>query len=75
MTPEELLLFVAPTVASFIFGIAAGYAKWGKFKNIFSAVRKFVDHIDDSIYDDKVTEDEFRKGWVLGRDIIKKLLS
>ena len=35
-------------------------------------IRIFVDSVDDALYDDKVTEDEFRKIWETGKAVVKK---
>ena len=50
---------------------AGGFgAYYSIFRRKLSAIRGFIDAVDDALYDDKVTEEEFRKIWAKGRDIL-----
>ncbi|MEM2697957.1 MAG: hypothetical protein QXF17_01410 [Ignisphaera sp.] len=49
----SLLIAIGGTAASMYF----------YFKSKLHAFRKFVDELDDALYDDKISEDEFRSLW------------
>lgn len=43
------------TVSAFLLG-----NRWQQAKNRLSEIRQLVDAVDDALYDDEVSEDEFR---------------
>ncbi|MFN4337389.1 MAG: hypothetical protein ACK4FV_07460 [Candidatus Nitrosocaldus sp.] len=53
------LTYILPTLAGGVIGIYSYYA----FKKRLHAVRQFLDALDDALYDDKISEEEFRTLW------------
>ena len=47
-------------VATFAVTILATWRHWRKFKTKLKAVREFVDTLDDALYDNSVSEEEYR---------------
>jgi hypothetical protein len=43
--------------------LLASWRYWSRFKAKVSAVRGFVDALDDALKDDKVTEEEYKVLW------------
>jgi hypothetical protein len=50
--------------------VSGGFAIYLIVKYRLHQARKFLDLVDDAIYDDKVSEDEFRAIWEAGKDIV-----
>lgn len=60
MMGVEIYEFVA-VVVSFVTGIIAARAYYGKFKTMFRNVRNCIDAIDNALTDDKVTKEEVKE--------------
>jgi oligoendopeptidase F len=43
--------------------LLASWRYWIRFKAKLTAVREFIDTLDDALKDDKVTEEEYRQLW------------
>lgn len=69
----EILKIGLQIAVPIVVGVAAGVggAYYLLFKKKLSKFRKFVDSLDDAIYDDAVTEAEFRDSWDKFFDLIK----
>lgn len=67
---EQIQPFL-PMLATFLLGLVASIAFWQKLKDKIHALRNFLTTIDDAIYDDVVTEEEFRKIWESAKKIIR----
>lgn len=70
LSPE--LLAIIGTLLSFAIGILSRQAGYQKVKLKFSASKEFLTQVDDALYDDKVTDEEFRKIFDVGKKIIDK---
>ena len=51
----SIIVSAAVTIAAVLLGI-----RWQLAKNKLSEIRKLIDAVDDSLYDDSVSEEEFR---------------
>ena len=65
MNPEVITAIIAV-----VGGITASAVAWAKFKTKFSEIRKFIDTLDDALYDNKVTEKEYQEIWESFKAII-----
>lgn len=70
LTPE--LMGIIATLLSFAIGILLRQPAFQKAKIKISTSRQFLTEIDDALYDNKVTEEEFRKIFDAGKKIIDK---
>lgn len=70
LSPE--LLAIIATLISFAIGILSRQPSYEKAKSKFSQSKEFLVQIDDALYDNKVTEEEFRKIFDAGKKIIDK---
>lgn len=52
--------------------IGFGGAYYLIFKKKLNALREFIDHLDDAVTDDKVTEEEFQKLWSSFKHLVGK---
>ena len=52
--------------------LGVGIGVYVVFKYRLRAIRKFIDSVDDALYDDKVSELEFRAIWANGKAVIAK---
>ncbi len=52
----SIIVSAAVTVAAVLLGI-----RWQLAKNKLSEIRKLIDAVDDALYDDSVSEDEFKE--------------
>lgn len=59
------------TVGIFVASVLAG-AQWQKGKNKLGQVRKLIDAVDDALYDDAVSEAEFRDIFERLNDLVHK---
>jgi len=50
--------------------IAVSLAAWNRFKGKLSQIRKLVDDLDDALYDDKLSEEEYRKIWEYFTEVV-----
>lgn len=55
ITTLQAIAAAVLTIAATLLG-----ARWQRAKNKLSEIRQLVDSVDDAVYDDKVTEEEFR---------------
>jgi hypothetical protein len=55
---DTLLTYISPIIGGVV-GIYSYYA----FKRRLHVVRQFIDTLDDALYDDRISEDEFRSLW------------
>lgn len=60
------------TVISFVVGMLARQPAYQKVKAKFSQSKEFLTHIDDALYDNKVTEEEFRKIFDSGKKLVDR---
>lgn len=65
MTAELVTAIIAIVGA-----IGASLAVWNKFKSKLNQIRKFVDTLDDALYDNKVTEKEYQEIWESFKSIV-----
>lgn len=74
----ESSIFTAETLAtiaviiSFVIGILAKQPAFQKAKGRLSNAREFIIQVDDALYDNKVTEEEFRKIFDAGKKLVDK---
>lgn len=66
----EQIQTLLPFLATFLLGLIGSVVYWQKFKTRLHAVRNFIVTVDDAIYDDTITEDEFRQVWESAKRII-----
>lgn len=59
---DQVLIIVVP-VASLAIGYFVNDLRYKKGKKILGEIRKVMDCVDNAVYDDKVTEEEFRATW------------
>ena len=60
---EQLIYYVVTAVVGILVGKVVTDMRYAKGKKILNELRQFFDHVDDMVYDDKFTEEEFRGGW------------
>jgi hypothetical protein len=60
---EQLIYYVVTAVVGIVVGKFVTDLRYQKGKKILAQLRQLVDHVDDMVYDDKFTEEEFRGGW------------
>jgi len=70
LTPE--ILGIVTVIISFVIGILAKQPAFQKAKSRISHAREFITQIDDALYDNKVTEEEFRKIFDAGKKLVDK---
>jgi len=70
LSPE--VLGIIATIVSFVFGILAKQPQYQKVKSKFSQSKEFLTQIDDALYDNKVTEEEFRKIFDAGKKLVDR---
>jgi oligoendopeptidase F len=58
------------TIVAIVTSLSSGLLAWNKFKSKLHDVRQFIDTLDDALYDDKVTEQEYRAIWELFQKIV-----
>ena len=51
--------------------LLASWAKWGRLKTKIKAVREFVVLLDEALYDDRVTEEEWQQLWEKFKKILE----
>ena len=68
----DLVITIVTIVLPFVIGILSREPWYQKAKMKLSESRQLLDDIDDAVYDDKVTEAEFRKAWDSARRLIQK---
>ncbi|MEM4321094.1 MAG: hypothetical protein QW475_04565 [Candidatus Nitrosocaldus sp.] len=51
--------------------VAASFVYYIRFKRKLKAFREFIDLLDDALYDDRITEEEYRALW----DKFKRLIN
>lgn len=67
----DIIITVAPVIITTIGGIIA-IKKFKGIKNKLSLMRILIDDVDDALYDDKISELEFRKIFQSVRAVIKE---
>ncbi|MEM2101324.1 MAG: hypothetical protein QXS98_05265 [Candidatus Nitrosocaldus sp.] len=55
---DTLLTYISP-----IIGGVVGIYSYYTFKRRLHTVRQFIDTLDDALYDDRISEEEFRSLW------------
>lgn len=58
-------------ILAIVGAIGASLVVWNKFKSRLSQIRKLIDTLDDALYDNKVTEKEYREIWESFKAIIE----
>ena len=66
MTAELVTAIIAVLSA-----IGITFAVWNKFKSKVTEIRKFIDILDDALYDNKVSEKEYQEIWESFKAIIQ----
>ncbi|MCS6768304.1 MAG: hypothetical protein RMJ59_02090 [Candidatus Nitrosocaldus sp.] len=51
--------------------IGMGAYAYYSFKRRLRAIRRFIDTLDDALYDDRISEDEFRALWSKFKAVVK----
>ncbi len=59
----DVIYAILGIIGGSIVGKIATDIRYKKGKKILGEIRKTIDHVDDAVYDDKITEEEFRGGW------------
>jgi len=62
---------VISVVVTFAVVLLASWRYWGRFKAKLKAIREFIDELDDALYDDKISEEEYRKLWEKFKKIVE----
>jgi ABC-type glycerol-3-phosphate transport system permease component len=57
------VLTILSLLFTMVLGWIIGTAPYQKFKKSFDAFSQLMNEVNMALYDDKVTEDEFRKVW------------
>jgi hypothetical protein len=57
------ILTVAALLGTMVLGWVVGNGNYIKFKKGFDAFSLLITEVNSALYDDKVTEEEFRKVW------------
>ena len=57
------IVSILALVATMVIGWVIGTAPYQKFKKSFDAFSQLMNEVNVALYDDKVTEEEFRKVW------------
>jgi hypothetical protein len=70
LSPEMLGVFA--TIISFVVGIIVRHPSYQKAKSTVSYSKEFLTKLDDALYDDKITEDEFRAIFDTGKKIMDR---
>jgi len=70
LSPE--LITLLSTLLSFVIGILARQPAFQKFKSKTKMSKSFIEEIDNALYDDKVTDEEFRKIFDSGRKLVNE---
>lgn len=63
MEQIDQILVIAGMLATLGLGYIANELRYKKGKKILNEIRKFVVIVDDAVYDDKISEEEFRAFW------------
>ena len=73
MDNMQLLINLAPTIATLALGILSGvFGHYVLVKGKLHQFRHFIDSIDTAVTDDRVSEEEFREVYDAARAFIKK---
>jgi hypothetical protein len=76
---DPVLVDVIYSILGIVGAVALGYIvndmRYKKGKAILAEMRKLFDHVDDAVYDDKITEEEFRQGWEKLKGVYAALIS
>lgn len=65
----ETLINILSLVISLVMGLSGGY--FLIFKKKLSKLRKLIDAVDDAVYDNAITEAEFKKIYEHAKELIK----
>jgi hypothetical protein len=60
---ETIIISGITLISGLVIGKIATDVRYKKGKKILTEMRKFFDAADDAVYDDKITEEEFREAW------------
>jgi hypothetical protein len=75
MESIEAVFSILGILSAVGFGYIVNDLRYVKGKKILKKFREMIDHVDDAVYDDNVTEDEFRVGWERLKAIYDALMS
>jgi hypothetical protein len=67
MSEVGIILMILNTALT---AVATFFFAWGIFKRKLRTIREAIDTLDDALYDDKITEDEYRAIWEKFKKII-----
>ena len=59
----DTILTILSLLFTMLLGWIIGNAQYQKFKKAFDAFSMMITEVNTALYDDKVTEEEFRKIW------------
>jgi uncharacterized ion transporter superfamily protein YfcC len=68
MAETDIIVLIINTV---ITAVATFFLTWGVFKRKLHTIREAIDTLDDALYDNKITEDEFRAIWEKSKKIVR----
>lgn len=66
----DLVITITTIVLPFVFGFLTREPKYQKAKTKLTDIRTFLVKVDDALYDDKITEKEFREIYDTGKKMI-----
>ncbi|MCK9591852.1 MAG: hypothetical protein M0Q91_07580 [Methanoregula sp.] len=72
---EAALIGMVSIGSGIILGYVANDLRYKKGKKILAEMRKTIDTVDDAIYDDKITEEEFRGTWERLRGVYAAIMT
>lgn len=71
----DAIYAIAGIFGAIVLGYVVNDMRYQKAKKILKAIREMVDHVDEAVYDDKITEEEFRGAWEHLKGLIEAIQS
>ncbi|MFA5692744.1 MAG: hypothetical protein WC907_03925 [Acholeplasmataceae bacterium] len=75
MESIEAIFAILGILSAVGFGYIVNDVRYAKGKKILKKIREMIDYVDDAVYDDHVTEEEFRVGWEKLKALYAALMS
>jgi hypothetical protein len=63
---------ISLVITAIISILATFFTQYILFKRKLRAVREFIDKLDDALYDDRITEDEYKELWEKFKAILNR---